>query len=53
MQLEPSERRVLGHSDTALRRHAVIDAGVNIIAVRKAPGAELALGQVLSAEIGR
>jgi hypothetical protein len=48
-----SEGTVLGHIDTALGRHAVIDRGVNIIAVREIPGAELALGQVLGAGIGR
>ena len=53
VQLNASEGTVLGHIDTALGRHAVIDRGVNIIAVRDIPGAELALGQVLGAGIGR
>ena len=53
VQPNASEGTVLGHIDTALGRHAVIDRGVNIIAVREIPGAELALGQVLGAGIGR
>ena len=53
VQPNASEGTVLGHIDTALGRHAVIDRGVNIIAVREIPGAELALGQVLDAGIGR
>jgi hypothetical protein len=53
VQPSASEGTVLGHIDTALGRHAVIDRGVNIIAVREIPGAELALGQVLGAGIGR
>ncbi len=53
VQPNASEGTVLGHIDTVLGRHAVIDRGVNIIAVREIPGAELALGQVLGAGIGR
>ena len=53
VQPNASEGTVLGHIDTALGRHAVIDRGVNVIAVREIPGAELALGQVLGAGIGR
>ena len=53
VQANASEGTVLGHIDTALGRHAVIDRGVNVIAVREIPGAELALGQVLGAGIGR
>jgi type IV secretory pathway VirD2 relaxase len=53
VQANASEGTVLGHIDTALGRHAIIDRGVNIIAVREIPGAELALGQVLGAGIGR
>lgn len=53
MQSSASEGTVLGHIDTALGRHAVIDRGVNIVAVREIPGAELALGQVFGAGIGR
>jgi type IV secretory pathway VirD2 relaxase len=53
VQPSASEGTVLGHIDTALGRHAVIDRGVNIIAVREMPGAELALGLVLGAGIGR
>ncbi len=53
VQPNVSEGTVLGHIDTALGRHTVIDRGVNIIAVREIPGAELALGQVLGAGIGR
>ena len=53
VQPNASEGIVLGHIDTALGRHAVIDRGVNIIAVREIPGTELALGQVLGAGIGR
>lgn len=53
VQHNASEGTVLGHIDTALGRHAIVDRGVNIIAVREIPGAELALGQVLGAGIGR
>ncbi|MFN9613628.1 MAG: hypothetical protein ACK57H_00095, partial [Hyphomonadaceae bacterium] len=53
VQPNASEGTVLGHIDTALGRYAVIDRGVNVIAVRDIPGAELALGQVLGAGIGR
>jgi len=53
VQPNASEGTVLGHIDTALGRHAVIDRGVNVIAVREIPGAELVLGQVLGAGIGR
>ncbi|MCZ8195659.1 MAG: hypothetical protein O9253_01180, partial [Aquidulcibacter sp.] len=53
VQPNASEGTVLGHIDTALGRHAVIDRGVNVIAVREIPGAALALGQVLGAGIGR
>ncbi|OYU78106.1 MAG: hypothetical protein CFE32_03020 [Alphaproteobacteria bacterium PA3] len=53
VQPNASEGTVLGHIDTALGRHAVIDRGVNVIAVREIPGAELSLGQVLGAGIGR
>ena len=53
VQPNASEGTVVGHIDTALGRHAVIDRGVNIIAVREIPGAELTLGQVLGAGIGR
>ncbi len=53
VQHNASEGAVLGHIDTALGRHAIVDRGVNIIAVREIPGAELALGQVLGAGIGR
>ena len=53
VQPNASEGTVLGHIDTALGRHAIVDRGVNIIAVREIPGAELALGQVLGAGISR
>jgi len=53
MQPSASEGTVLGHIHTALGRHAIVDRGVNVIAVRELPGAELALGQVLGAGIGR
>jgi type IV secretory pathway VirD2 relaxase len=53
VQPNASEGTVLGHIDTALGRHAIVDRGVNIIAVREIPGAELALGQVLGVGIGR
>ncbi len=53
VQHNASEGTVLGHFDTALGRHAIVDRGVNVIAVREMPGAELALGQVLGAGIGR
>jgi len=53
VQPNASEGTVLGHIDTALGRHAVIDRGVNVIAVREIPGAELALGQVLGVGVGR
>ena len=53
VQPNASEGTVLGHIDTALGRHAIVDRGVNVIAVREIPGAELALGQVLGAGIGR
>ncbi len=53
VQHNASEGAVLGHIDTALGRHAIVDRGVDIIAVREIPGAELALGQVLGAGIGR
>ena len=53
VQPNASEGTVVGHIDTALGRHAVIDRGVSIVAVREIPGAELALGQVLGMGIGR
>ena len=53
VQHNASEGTVLGHIDTALGRHAIVDRGVNVIAVREIPGAELALGQVLGVGIGR
>ncbi|GBF58988.1 hypothetical protein PbB2_02679 [Candidatus Phycosocius bacilliformis] len=53
VQPSASEGTVLGHIDAALGRHAIVDRGVNVIAVREIPGAELVLGQVLGAGIGR
>ena len=53
VQPNASEGTVLGHIDTALGRHTIVDRGVNVIAVREIPGTELALGQVLGAGIGR
>jgi hypothetical protein len=53
VQNNASEGTVLGHIDTALGRHAVIDRAMNVIAAREIPGAELVLGQVLGVGIGR
>ncbi|WP_157893405.1 hypothetical protein [Aquidulcibacter paucihalophilus] len=53
VQPNASEGTVVGHIDTALGRYAIVDRGVNFIAVRDIPGAELALAQVLGAGIGR
>jgi hypothetical protein len=52
-QLSVSEGKVLGHIETSLGRHAVIDRGVNVVAVREVAGAELAVGQMLGIGISR
>lgn len=52
-QLSASEGKVLGHIDTTLGRHAIIDRGVNVVAVREIAGSEVTVGQVLGASIGR
>jgi hypothetical protein len=52
-QLSVSEGKVLGHIETSLGRHAVIDRGVNVVAVREVAGAELAVGQLLGVGISR
>jgi hypothetical protein len=52
-QLSASEGKVLGHIETSLGRHAVIDRGVNVVAVREVAGAELAVGQMLGIGISR
>jgi type IV secretory pathway VirD2 relaxase len=51
-QLSASEGKVLGHIDTSLGRHAIIDRGINIVAVRELAGAETTVGQVLGAGVG-
>jgi hypothetical protein len=52
-QLSVSEGKVLGHIETSLGRHAVIDRGVNVVAVREISGSELNIGQILSAGLSR
>ncbi len=52
-QLSVSEGKVLGHIETSLGRHAVIDRGVNVVAVREVAGAELAVGQLLGVGVSR
>jgi type IV secretory pathway VirD2 relaxase len=52
-QLSVSEGKVLGHIDTSLGRHTIIDRGVNVVAVRELAGAEMLVGQVLGASLGR
>jgi type IV secretory pathway VirD2 relaxase len=52
-QLSASEGKVLGHIDTSLGRHAIIDRGVNVVAVSEIAGAEMSVGQVLGASLGR
>jgi hypothetical protein len=52
-QLSVSEGKVLGHIETSLGRHAVIDRGVNVVAVREVAGAELAVGHLLGVGIIR
>jgi type IV secretory pathway VirD2 relaxase len=52
-QLSMSEGKVLGHIETSLGRHAVIDRGVNVAAVREVSGAELVAGQMLGIGISR
>jgi hypothetical protein len=52
-QLSVSEGKVLGHIETSLGRHAVIDRGVNVVAVREVSGAELMAGQMLGIGISR
>jgi hypothetical protein len=51
-QLSVSEGKVLGHIDISLGRHAVIDRGVNVVAVREIAGAETTVGQMLGADVG-
>jgi hypothetical protein len=52
-QLSVSEGKVLGHIETSLDRHAVIDRGVNAVAVREISGSELNIGQILGAGLSR
>jgi hypothetical protein len=52
-QLSVSEGKVLGHIETSLGRQAVIDRGVNVVAVREVSGAELVAGQMLGIGISR
>jgi hypothetical protein len=52
-QLSVSEGKVLGHIEASLGRHAVIDRGVNVVAVREISGSELNIGQILSAGLSR
>lgn len=49
MQHNASEGTVIGHFDTTLGRHSVIDREVKVIIVWEIPGAERALGQLQTA----
>ena len=52
-QLSASEGKVLSHINTSLGRHAIIDRGINVVAVREIAGAEMSVGRVLGASLGR
>jgi type IV secretory pathway VirD2 relaxase len=51
-QLSASEGKVVGHIDTSLGRHAIIDRGVSVVAVLELAGAETTVGQVLGTGVG-